>query len=234
MSTYALIPGAWHGAWCWARVAPLLTAAGHRVVAVDLPCEDATAGCAAYRDVVLDAIGGEDADLIVVGHSAGGLTAPLVARAAAQPVRRLAFVCALLPLPGRAFAEQNAAERILEQEYQAGVQTDDAGLRRWVDADVCARTMYAGCAPEDVAWAFGQLRPQASTMYTETSPLDVWPGDAPILDIRGDRDRLVSPAWAAQAVPRRLGVEPAVIAGSGHSPMLSHPRELAALLLAAA
>jgi pimeloyl-ACP methyl ester carboxylesterase len=71
VATYALIPGAWHGAWCWERVTPVLTEAGHRVVAVDLPCEDAALGCAAYRDIALEAIGDAD-DLVVVGHSAGG------------------------------------------------------------------------------------------------------------------------------------------------------------------
>lgn len=33
---FVLIAGAWHGAWCWERVIPLLAAAGHRVLAPDL------------------------------------------------------------------------------------------------------------------------------------------------------------------------------------------------------
>ena len=230
MATYVLVPGAWHGAWCWERVAPLLTGAGHRVVAIDLPCEDPLLGCAAYCDVALEAIGEDDDDLVVVGHSAGGLTAPLMAEARA--VRRLVFVCALLPLPGRPFTEQDEAEGILEDEYRAGVEPDENGNRRWFDRELCGRTMYRGCSPEDVAWAFGHLRPQSSTMYEEASPLVGWP-EAPITDIRGDEDRLVSPAWAARAVPGRLGVASTVLEGAGHSPMLSHPRELAALLLAA-
>lgn len=209
-------------------MAPFLTAAGHRVVALDLPCEDTALGCAAYRDVALDAIADDD-ELVVVGHSAGGLTAPLVA--AARPVRRIVLVCALLPLPGRSFTEQNVADGILQHEYQAGVEADGDGLRRWVDRDVCARTMYSGCRREDVDWAFAQLRPQSSTMYTETTPLTAWP-DVPVTDVRGDDDRLVSPTWAAARVPERLGVTSTVIQGAGHSPMISHPRELAALLLA--
>jgi pimeloyl-ACP methyl ester carboxylesterase len=229
VATYALVPGAWHGGWCWGRVAPLLTDAGHRVVAIDLPCEDTSLGCAAYRDIALDAIADAGDDLVVVGHSAGGLTAPLVV--AARPAR-LVFVSALLPVPGRPFSEQNAREGILEHEYQAGVESDENGCRRWFDADLCGRTMYSGCSREDVAWAFAHLRAQSSTMYTEASPMEAWP-DVPITDIRGDDDRLVSPAWAAKAVPGRLGVRSTVIRGAGHSAMISHPRELAALLLAA-
>jgi pimeloyl-ACP methyl ester carboxylesterase len=33
MPTFVLLHGAWHGAWCWGRVMPLLAAAGHRVTA---------------------------------------------------------------------------------------------------------------------------------------------------------------------------------------------------------
>jgi pimeloyl-ACP methyl ester carboxylesterase len=230
VATYLLVPGAWHGAWCWERVAPLIRGAGHEVVAIDLPCEDASVGCAGYRDIALDAVRDAGNDLVVVGHSAGGLTAPLVA--SARPVRRLVFVSALLPLPGRPFTEQNEEEGILQHEYQAGVESDGNGNRRWFDRELCGRTMYSGCGPEDVAWAFEHLRPQASTMYEEPSPLEEWP-DVPIVDIRGDDDRLVSPAWAARAVQQRLGVGSAVIQGAGHSSMLSHPRELAALLLSA-
>jgi pimeloyl-ACP methyl ester carboxylesterase len=69
-------------------------------------------------------------------------------------------------------------------------------------------------------------------MYAESSPLEEWP-DVPITDIRGGDDLLVSPAWAARAVPDRLGVTSHVIAGAGHSAMLSHPQAVADLLLAA-
>lgn len=231
MATFALVPGAWHGAWCWERVTPLLRDAGHETIAIDLPCEDPALGCAAYRDVALDAIGDADGDLVVVGHSAGGLTAPLIA--AERPTCRLVFLSALLPLPGRPFTEQNEAEGILQHAYQAGIETDENGCRRWFDAQICGQTMYAGCAADDVAWAFAHLRPQSSTMYTEPSPLTAWP-DVPIVDVRGDADQLVSPAWAIRAAPERLGVESTVIPGAGHSAMLSHPREVAALLLGAA
>jgi pimeloyl-ACP methyl ester carboxylesterase len=37
MSTYILVHGAWHGAWYWEKVAPLLRQAGHQVIPFDLP-----------------------------------------------------------------------------------------------------------------------------------------------------------------------------------------------------
>jgi hypothetical protein len=37
-STFALIHGAWHGGWCWQRVAEILQRAGHSVLAPATPC----------------------------------------------------------------------------------------------------------------------------------------------------------------------------------------------------
>ena len=37
MSVYVLIHGAWHGAWCWEKIVPMLTRCGHEAIAVDLP-----------------------------------------------------------------------------------------------------------------------------------------------------------------------------------------------------
>jgi pimeloyl-ACP methyl ester carboxylesterase len=227
VTTFGLVHGAWHGGWSWDRVTPELVAAGHSVVAVDLPCADVAAGAAEYAAIVGDALAEAGDDVVLVAHSAGGLTIPLVARA--RPVTRIVFVSALLPLPGRPFAEQSAQEHVLLDGYEAGVERDAAGCRRWFDAEVAADRMYNGCSAADAAWAFARLRPQASTMYAEPSPLPAWP-DVPIVDVRGAEDRIVSPPWAARAVPARLGIEPIVIAGAGHSVMLSHPRALARII----
>jgi pimeloyl-ACP methyl ester carboxylesterase len=229
MTTFALVHGAWHGAWCWDRLGPELTAAGHRVVADDLPCEDLSAGCGEYANVVRESLGDTPGDdVVLVGHSAGGLTLPLIA--AARPVSRMVFVSALLPRPAERFADQNADEGILLSEYQAGVELDAAGRRCWVNEGIARRTMYSGCSAADAAWAFSRLRAQASTMYTEPSPLTDWP-DVPCVDVRGDDDQLVSPKWASQAVPSRLGVTTNVLPGAGHTLIVSHARQLAAILL---
>jgi pimeloyl-ACP methyl ester carboxylesterase len=231
MTTFALVHGAWHGAWCWERVAPLLQAEGHTTVAVDLPTEDASAGVAEYARVVLDALApvGLDERVVLVGHSAGGLTLPVVA--AQRPVARLAFVSALLPSVGESLVAQDARDHVLEHDYQAGVERTPEGLRRWFDPDAAARYMYSHCTAADAAWAYAHLRPQASTMYTETTPLTAWP-DVPIVDVRSDEDLLVSPAWAAATVPQRLGVESIVLRQAGHSSLISHADQLAEILLA--
>lgn len=159
MTTFALVHGAWAGAWCWERVAPELEARGHRVVAIDLPCEDPTATFETYADVVvraLDSVGGEEP--VVVGHSLGGLTIPLVA--ARRRVRRLVYLCAFVPIPGCSFAEQLGMEPdTLLPEYSVGVsEPDEAGRARWVDEGIARSVLFADATAEK-----GGLRAAAST-----------------------------------------------------------------------
>ena len=89
MSTFALIHGAWHGAWCWSELVPELEARGHRAVAVELPIEDNALAFSDYARLVTEAVDGSD-DVIVVAHSLGGCTAPMV------PAARVVFVLSLI------------------------------------------------------------------------------------------------------------------------------------------
>ena len=99
--TFALVHGAWHGAWAWDALIPELEAHGHRVVAPDLPCEDVNAGAAEYARVVIDAGDGSH-DVIVVGHSLGGMSVPLV------PARMHVYLGAYVPQPGRALIDRGS------------------------------------------------------------------------------------------------------------------------------
>jgi pimeloyl-ACP methyl ester carboxylesterase len=77
VATFALIHGGGGSAWDWHLVVPELRKRGHEPVAVDLPCEDASAGWWEFADAVVRALG-ERQNVIVVGRSLGGFTAPLV------------------------------------------------------------------------------------------------------------------------------------------------------------
>ena len=84
VSTFALIHGGGGTSWDWQLVSSELREHGHDSVAVDLPSEDDSAGWWEYVDTVVPAVG-DRGDLVVVGHSLGGFTAPLVcARVPAQ------------------------------------------------------------------------------------------------------------------------------------------------------
>lgn len=102
MATFALIHGGGSTAWDWHLVSPILRQASHAVVAVDLPIEDPNAGLDDYVRTVTDAVGTRD-HVIVVGHSLGGFTAPLVADA--LDAEGLVFFTAMIPRPGETFMQ---------------------------------------------------------------------------------------------------------------------------------
>jgi pimeloyl-ACP methyl ester carboxylesterase len=228
VTTFALVHGAWHGAWCWERLTPELERRGHAVVAVDLPCDDPAATFADYAGVVVAALDGADGDVVVVGHSLGGLTIPLVA--ARRPVRALAYLCALVPIPGASLAEQLRAEpETFVPGYDAGLTIDaERRTSRWADFLVARERLYGDCPEPDARWAFERLRPQASGGNRVPCPLDALP-DVPAISIVSAADRTVAPGWSQHVARERLGVAPVELAGD-HSPFLSRPAELAALL----
>ena len=90
MTTFGLVHGAFHGSWCWERLTPELERLGHRVLTVDLPGEEPLAGAAEYAAVAVTAFADAGEDLVLVGHSLGGLTIPLIA--ASRPARQLVFL----------------------------------------------------------------------------------------------------------------------------------------------
>jgi pimeloyl-ACP methyl ester carboxylesterase len=108
MATFALVHGAWHGAWSWELLTPFLQQAGHGVVAPELPSEDGSADFDPYADVVCAALHGCDDDVVVVGHSLGGATAALVA--ARHPAGHLVYLCAAVPESGLSLLDQWQAQ----------------------------------------------------------------------------------------------------------------------------
>jgi pimeloyl-ACP methyl ester carboxylesterase len=97
VTTFVLIHGTGDGGWYWHLVESELHQRGHEVEAPDLPCDDDAAGLREYVDTVLDAVGGRH-DLVVVGQSFGGFTAPLVADRVL--VDALVLVAGMSPAPG--------------------------------------------------------------------------------------------------------------------------------------
>jgi pimeloyl-ACP methyl ester carboxylesterase len=227
MATFALVHGAWHGAWCWERLIPELEARGQRAVAVDLPCDDVAAGTAAYAAAVIARLAESD-DVVLVGHSLGGLTIPLVA--AARPVRKLVFLCALLPEPGLSLVDQLAREPgMFVGGFDAGIARDELGRSYWRDEDAAAAALYGDCPRQLASWALARLRPQARTPGIEPCPLETWPGVESVSLFASD-DAAIAPAWSRTAARDRLGATTVELPGA-HSPFLARPAELAEVLL---
>lgn len=230
MTTFVLVHGAQHGAWCWQRLLPELDALGHAAVAMDLPCDDPDAGVGDYAAAVLTAIddaGARDHDLVVVGHSLGSLTIPIVARRLPDSVRHLVFLCSVPTGPGPAI-DADLASMVTAEFAGAPRDIDELG-RESVAPAAAAGVWFHDCAADDAAWAVQQLRPQSRRPLLEPTPLDRWP-DVAVSVVLGRDERCVNMAWAVPAATARCNGVPPIVLDGGHSPFLARPADLAAVL----
>jgi pimeloyl-ACP methyl ester carboxylesterase len=148
-----------------------------------------------------------------------------------RPVRKVVFLAALMPRPGRSLGEVMGSEPDTTTAWFNDLPRHvGPGGAVWWDPDVAIRAFYPDCDPEPAREAAARLRPQVWTTSREPSPLDRWP-DCELVSIVCADDEVVSPDWSRRIAHTVLGVEPVELPG-GHSPMLSHPAELADALLA--
>ena len=165
-------------------------------------------------------------EVVLVGHSLGGITIPLVA--AARPVRCLVFLAALMPEPGRCLDDQLREEPGMVLPALGEALERDAQSTWLRDTASAIRLFYHDCSPDLGRAAAVRLRPQARAPFRERCPLSRWP-DTETVCIACREDRVVGPTWARQAAKRRHGA-PLVELPGGHSPFLSRPEDLAHVL----
>ena len=227
MTTFGLVHGAFHGSWCWERLTPELERLGHRVLTVDLPDEEPLAGAAEYAAVAVTAFADAGEDLVLVGHSLGGLTIPVIA--ASRPARQLIFLAAMLPRPGQTHDEVTAAEPdMVLPGPKGGAYRGPDGAIRW-RPEAAASYFYADCPAELAAWAAARIRGQFWKITSEMTPLSAWPG-TPCAYLLGSHDAVINPAWSRSAARTVLGVQPVEL-DVGHSPFLAAPTLLAQVLV---
>ena len=222
MAKLVLVHGAWHGPWCFNRVAPLLRAAGHEVVAPDLPVT--ARSMAEWVVVVLEAIG--EGPAVLMGHSRGGAVISAVAETAPEKVSRLVYLSGFLLKRGQsvlaAAQEDILLPIVVDQESRSCTLAP---------GDVAAR-FYAGCSPADVEFALARLRPEP--LFGLTAPLRVTPerfGAVPRDYIECARDKVISLA-AQRRMQATWPVQRARTLETGHSPFFSDPETLAQVLTA--
>lgn len=221
MTTFVFVHGHWHGGWAFEPVRERLEGRGHRTLAPDLPSDQPEAGAADNARAVLATMTELDDAPVLVGHSAGGLTIPVVA--AQRSVARLIFVTALLPEPGLSANDQFESEPDLALPGFRWTERGD-GLLDMPD-EVALEYFFHDCPPTAARAAVARLRPQTERTLTEVTPLETWP-DTPRAAIVCAHDRILGPAWQQRAARERLGVDP-IILGCGHSPALACPDDLA-------
>jgi pimeloyl-ACP methyl ester carboxylesterase len=218
---FVLLPGAGGSAWYWSRVVPLIEAAGHEAIAVDLPGPDGTAGLPAYADLAVAALGAGGPDTVLAAQSLGGFTAAMAV--ARVPVRTLVLVNAMVPLAAETPGEWWDATGAVEARDEA------ARAGGYGDFDVATYFLH-DLPPDVVAESESHVQPEADAVFATPCEFDGWP-DIRIRVVSGADDRFFPLAFQQWVARARLGVEPEVTAG-GHLVALAQPRSVADLLLA--
>jgi pimeloyl-ACP methyl ester carboxylesterase len=226
MTTFGLLPGACHGPWCWTTTIAALEERGHRGIAVDLPCDDPTAGFERYVEVTRAALEGVGGDVVLVGHSLGAHTA--VRASHAMPVAAVLFVCGVIP-PRE--GEDTSDEPHLEADGAfEGLERDAHGRIFFPDPADAIRDFFPDCDADTAVWAAAQLRPQSTTPHEHINdPMS--PPAAACASIVCTDDRVARAEWGRWAARERLLGAPVVELPGSHAPFLSRPADLADALV---
>ncbi|KRE36273.1 alpha/beta fold hydrolase [Paenibacillus sp. Soil724D2] len=228
MSTYLLIHGAWHGAWCWEKIVPMLETAGHRVIAIDLPGhgEDQTPISEVTLDVyanrVVAAIDGLDQEVILVGHSMGGIVVSQAAEYRPNRIKSLVYLTAFLLQNG---------QNMLVIPPNPNMRVSEDGSTITVPADKAKDTFYNNCLDEDLVGAVSRLQVQATNPFvTPVSLTEKNFGQVPRYYIEGLRDNAISIDMQRQMQAASPCKEVFTL-DSDHSPFYSTPEQLCNILL---
>ncbi|MFF5445311.1 alpha/beta fold hydrolase [Streptomyces sp. NPDC012888] len=219
MTTYVLVPGAWHGAWVYQRLARELRTAGHEVHAVTLtgvgdrrhlltPSVNLDTHIADVVNLITDE---QIGDAVLVGHSYGGMVVTAVADRLPERVRGLVYVDAMVPDDG-----DSVWSLVTDNErawYLNG--TGDTGF-----TSAPLPFFDPRATPHPLATLLQAVRlegdlsrfPHKSYVYATG-----WPTPSPFTELY---ERLArTPGWRTHAVD------------SGHNVMRDAPEELLAVLL---
>ncbi|MCX2955309.1 alpha/beta fold hydrolase [Lentzea sp. NEAU-D7] len=206
-----LVHGAWHGSWCWELVTEELRRLGRTAHTVDLPSSGTPAGLHEDAETIRRAIAAIDRPVAVVGHSYGGF--PVTeATAGSAFVTRVVYLAAWMLEAGTSISE---VAGLPEFETELVAPPPDAVAQ-----------FYDGVDPVLAERAAGMLRPQSARSATDRLRAAGWL-TIPSTYLVCDNDKTMPPAVQEEMAARASSVHhlPA-----SHSPFLSMPADLAALL----
>jgi pimeloyl-ACP methyl ester carboxylesterase len=171
MATYVLVHGGGHGGWCYQRVARILRAAGHEVYAPTLTglgerahLLDDRVDLHRHIEDVVAVLHFEDLrDVVLVGHSYGGMVITGIADRAAERIGRLVFLDAANPVNGQSLVDVSGP--IIEAVRPMGEVVDGIELVLLPAPD--AGLLYGVTDPDDLAWMADRLTGHPWTCFEQ-------------------------------------------------------------------
>lgn len=235
MSTFVLVHGSWHGAWCWHKVVPLLQQAGHRAIALDLPGHgrDWTPArdisMQSYVDAVTKVLDAQAEPVILVGHSRGGIVISQTAEQRPEKIRTLVYLAAFLIPNGEAMLPTALSDT--ESLIVSNLVVDEAQGHHMLKEEAFAQALYADCPAQDLALARALLTPEPNApVGTPLQLSDERYGRIPRIYIETRQDKGVTPGlqnrmYTSTPCQRIISMD------TGHSPFLAAPEKLVSHLI---
>jgi pimeloyl-ACP methyl ester carboxylesterase len=218
-----LVHGAFADGSSWARVIPILENNGYTVIAVQNPLTSLADDVVTTRRVIT----AQEGPVVVVGHSYGG--AVITAAAAGSPnVKALVYIAAFAPEVDEVLAAPGA--KFAPPALSSALVPDAAGFL-YVD-----RTKFHDVVCKDVPLADARVaaatqKPVSGSVFTAPVPGGAWK-TIPSWYIVASEDQAINPELE-RFYAKRMGATTTEIKSS-HVPFLSHPRDVARVIEAAA
>src|SRR5450755_4070332 len=122
--TFLVCHGAWGGGWSWKKMRPLMAGAGHRLVTPTYTglgerehLANPSIDLETHIQDILNVIRYEDLrDIVLIGHSYGGMVATGVADQARDRVAQLVYIDAFVPGDSQSLLDLNEVARTRMQE----------------------------------------------------------------------------------------------------------------------
>lgn len=228
MAEVLLVHGSCHGAWCWDLLVPHLSALGHSVRTIDLPSHGAdttppdTVTLDSYAAAIADAI---DTQAVVIGHSMAGYPITAAAERAPHKIAKLIYLCAYVPQNGRALVD---LRRESGSTLPAAVSVDATRTTFRFRPEAAKAALYHDVSDDRIAWALERLTPQPILPQETPLTIDRSAGIARRYVIC-DQDQAI-PAEYQRVMTADWPRDHVVTLNTSHSPFLSVPGDLAAVL----
>jgi len=232
MATFVLVHGAWHGAWCWELLTPLLEREGHRVIAPDLPGmgDDPTpldqVSIEGWARFVANIVRAQPEPVILAGHSRGGIVISRAAELAHPNLLGLVYIAAFMVGDGQTL------EEVMRQippraESANSLEISADGRFSKIAPDAVERVFYNSSPPDLVVRARTLAGPEPMASFV--TPLRIgeegW-GSVPRFYIECAQDRAIAPELQ-RLMQAALPCRRTIIMSTDHSPFYSGPADLA-------
>lgn len=229
---FVLIHGAYHGGWCWDATADVLSKGGHHVTTPDLPGHGRDPGwladqtMPAYVDCIAELLDAAPSKVTLVGHSMGGAIATAAATARPDKVKQIIYLTAYIPIDGESVGD------VVKTDPASYVQVDRVDVEG-LDAvslktGTLADAFYNDADARMMAFAEDRVQLQSPMPFRHKFDLSD-PMPVPKAAIICAQDRAISPNHQ-RMMAARAGCAPIVEIDAGHSPFVSQPEKLAALI----